>query len=104
MTMMSRLLFPQLISTSALFLAVCGVACAQGAAGAQYGPYWQPPVVKGGPVHRLPDGKPDVEGYWAPRFNQAVFNIETHPAARPGLPPVKGAIVDPPDGKIPYKP
>ena len=53
---------------------------------------------------RLPDGKPDMTGYWAPRFNQAIFDIEDHPAARPGIPPGKGAIVDPPGGKIPYKP
>ena len=53
---------------------------------------------------RLPDGKPDMHGYWAPRFNQAIFEIQDHPTAKPGIAPGKGAIVDPPDGKIPYKP
>jgi hypothetical protein len=72
--------------------------------GNTYAPYWQPPVVKGGPIPRLPDGKPDMQGYWAPRFNQAIYDIEDHPVARPGIPAGKGAIVDPPGGKIPYKP
>jgi hypothetical protein len=53
---------------------------------------------------RLSDGKPNLQGYWAARFNQAIFDIEDHPTARPGIPPGKGAIVDPPGGKIPYKP
>ncbi|MBV9503919.1 MAG: hypothetical protein JO323_02830 [Acidobacteriia bacterium] len=87
---------------SALLSASCWIAHAQ--AGNTFGPYWQPPVVKGGPVPRLPDGKPNLEGYWAARFNQAIFDIEDHPVARPGVAPGKGAIVDPPGGKIPYKP
>ena len=78
------------------------LASAQGG-GNTYAPYWQPPLVKGGPVPRLPDGKPDLQGYWAGRFNQAIYDIEDHPVARPGIPPGKGAIVDPPGGKIPYK-
>ena len=80
------------------------LALAQGPATATYGPYWQPPVIKGGPVSRLPDGKPNMQGYWAARFNSAIYDIEDHPVARPGIPPGKGAIVDPPGGKIPYRP
>ena len=53
---------------------------------------------------KLSDGTPNMQGYWAGRFNQAIFDIEDHPVAKPGIPPGKGAIVDPPDGKIPYKP
>jgi hypothetical protein len=68
-----------------------------GTTGALYGPYYAPPVIPGGPVLRLPDGKPDLSGYYATRFNRAVFDIENQPNS-------KGAIVDPPDGKIPYKP
>jgi hypothetical protein len=66
---------------------------------ALYGPYYSPPVIPGGPVKRLPDGKPDIQGYYATRFNRAVFDIEDQPQSKS-----KGAIVDPPDGKIPYKP
>ncbi|HEY1335970.1 MAG TPA: hypothetical protein VGF59_00605 [Bryobacteraceae bacterium] len=73
-------------------------------AGGEFGPYYQAPMVKGGPVARTPDGHPDMQGYWTPRFYQAVFDIEDHPVARPGIGPGKGAIVDPPDGKIPYQP
>src|SRR5579862_9064122 len=69
-----------------------------------YGPYYQPPVVKGGPVTRTPDRKPDMQGFWGPRFNQAIFEVQDHPVAQPGIPPGKGAIVDPPDGRIPYQP
>jgi hypothetical protein len=72
--------------------------------GAQYGPYYQAPLVKGEPVGRTPEGKPDMQGYWTPRFNQSVYDIEDHPVARPGIPAGKGAIVDPPGGKIPYQP
>jgi hypothetical protein len=72
--------------------------------GALYGPYYAPPVIPGGPVPRLPDGHPNIQGIYATRFNQAVFNIEDHPVAKPGIAAGKGAIVDPPDGKIPYRP
>ena len=95
-------------SRAALFAAAvlsgCFPAAAQRGAAGSYLPYWQPPVVKGGPVPRLPDGKPDMQGYWAARFNQAIYDIEDHPVARPAIPAGKGAIVDPPGGKIPYKP
>ena len=66
-----------------------------GGTGGLYGPYYAPPVIPGGPVTRLPDGKPDLQGFYATRFNNAVFDIED--TARQ-----KGAIVDPPGGKIPY--
>jgi hypothetical protein len=75
-----------------------------GAPANQYGPYYQAPLVKGGPVGRTPEGKPDMQGYWTPRFNQSVYDVEDHPVARPGIPPGKGSIVDPPGGKIPYQP
>jgi hypothetical protein len=73
-------------------------------AGGEFGPYWAPPVVKGGPMPRTPDGHPNMNGYWASRLNRAIFDIEDEPPARPGGQGSKGAIVDPPGGKIPYKP
>lgn len=75
-----------------------------GPAGGEFGPYYQAPLVKGGPMPRTPDGHPDMSGYWTSRFKQAVFDVEDHPKPRPGVGPGKGAIVDPPDGKIPYQP
>ena len=75
----------------------------------------QPPA---GPMPRLPDGHPDMQGFWTP---PAITDIE--PAAargggRAGGGAAKGGgaaaagfggggairIVDPPDGHIPYKP
>ena len=52
----------------------------------------------------MPDGAPDLHGYWTARGNGA-FSIEAT-AARPkeGIPAGRGIIVDPPDGEIPYQP
>ena len=52
----------------------------------------------------MSDGHPDLQGYWTSRFNAAVFDVEDHPVARPGIPPGKGAIVDPPDGRPHIRP
>jgi hypothetical protein len=52
---------------------------------------------------RLWDGKtPDFRGIWQVR-DTAYVNIEGHAGAR-GIAASKGIVVDPPDGKIPYKP
>ncbi len=75
------------------------------------------PEEPAGPMPRLPDGHPDMEGFWNP---PAITDIEPAPAragraGRGGGPPggipgfggFAGAgnrIVDPADGKIPYKP
>jgi hypothetical protein len=51
---------------------------------------------------RLWDGRtPDFRGIWQAR-GTAYVNIEGHPGAR-GLAPSRSIVVDPPDGKIPYK-
>ena len=60
--------------------------------------------VKAGPFTRLPDGKPDMQGYWATKNFFTAFDLETHERAEFGVPAGKGVIVDPPDGKIPYQP
>src|SRR6185436_17592463 len=52
---------------------------------------------------RLSDGKtPDFRGIWQVR-DTAYVNIEGHAAER-GIAASRSIIVDPPDGKIPYKP
>src|SRR5947207_884575 len=55
------------------------------------GPYYQAPEVAGGPFKRGKDGKPDMTGFWTPRLNRAIFDIQGK----------QGAIVDPPDGMLP---
>ena len=52
---------------------------------------------------RLWDGKtPDFRGIWQVR-GAAHVNIEGHPGGG-GIAPARSLVVDPPDGKIPYKP
>ncbi|HEY3835664.1 MAG TPA: hypothetical protein VGL72_03800 [Bryobacteraceae bacterium] len=89
-----------------------------------------PPPPPAGPMPRLPDGHPDMEGFWNP---PAITDIEPAPArggrgggaarggGAPGGAPGRGGgggaiagfggfagagnrITDPADGKIPYKP
>ena len=54
-------------------------------------------------VPRMPDGKPDLTGIWQVLDLSLDGNIEPHSASW-GVHAGQGAIVDPPDGKIPYLP
>jgi hypothetical protein len=54
-------------------------------------------------VPRMRDGKPDLTGIWQVLDLSLDGNIEPH-AASWGVHGGQGAIVDPPDGKIPYLP
>src|SRR4029077_4315797 len=51
---------------------------------------------------RMADGKPDLQGIWEAR-NTAAGSLEAHSAAM-NIRAGESAIVDPPDGKIPYQP
>lgn len=51
---------------------------------------------------RTPDGQPNLMGIWQV-MNTAHYNVEPH-GASVGMPAGVGVIVDPADGKIPYKP
>ena len=51
---------------------------------------------------RTPDGYPNIEGVWR-AWNLAKFDLEDH-SAKPGVPAGRGFVVDPADGKIPYRP
>ncbi len=91
------------------FALVVGTTIAFGQRGA--------PAPPAGPIGRLPDGHPDMQGFWNP---PAITDIEPAPArgGRGGGPARGGApipgfggfagagnrIIDPADGKIPYKP
>src|SRR6516164_4627116 len=56
-----------------------------------------------GPTPHMADGHPDVSGYWnAGNNGGAVFEVQKHARRSQSLPAGNGAIVDPPDGLIPY--
>jgi len=64
------------------------------------------PTAKPGPMPRGRDGKPDFTGLWEVRNpgGNAAYDVEDHLKQVYGIPPGKGVIVDPKDGKIPYLP
>ena len=71
-----------------------GKGAAKGGGADPYSPYYQAPVSEAQPITRASDGKPDMQGYWTPRINRAIFDVQGK----------QGAIVDPPDGMLPYRP
>jgi len=85
---------------SVAILSAGGQAGARGQAPAAAG-RGQPPA--GPAIPRAADGKPDLSGIWQVLDNSLDGNIEPH-AASYGVRAGQGAIVDPPDGKIPYLP
>ena len=52
---------------------------------------------------RTADGTPDLQGIWQVRNTSAAFDLEDHAGAL-GIPAGRSVIVDPADGKIPYRP
>jgi hypothetical protein len=80
----------------AVFFSVAGVASV-----GQGGGRGQAPAARA--IPRTADGKPDLSGIWQVLDNSLDGNIEPH-AASYGVHGGQGAIVDPPDGKIPYLP
>ena len=52
---------------------------------------------------RTPDGKPDFQGFWSRIAARNMENIEEHPEGLDGS-GGKSLIVDPPTGRIPYRP
>ena len=62
------------------------------------GPATPPPGIR-----RMPDGKPDLTGWYQADAGGANYGLENKPAN--GLiPGSRGVVVDPPDGKLPYQP
>lgn len=57
-----------------------------------------------GPVRRLPDGTPDLTGYWNARGRVGMYSVEkTEERKKEAIPAGPGLIIDPPDGRIPYQ-
>lgn len=65
------------------------------------GQTWQPP--------RTPDGQPDMQGFWRTQAGRLEDGIRADTEINRVItgaagPPAGAAIVDPPDGRIPYQP
>src|SRR5688572_18985564 len=84
------------VSVSLVAVAVGAIAQALSPATvtAQAGAVYTPP--------RTAAGQPDLQGIWR-AWNLAQYDLEDHDAS-PGVPAGRGFVVDPPDGKIPYRP
>jgi hypothetical protein len=55
-------------------------------------------------LRRTSDGKPDLNGFFQADHGGANWGLETHAEAERGLiPPGRGVVIDPPDGKLPYQ-
>jgi len=83
-----------------LLVSTLGVAQDQGGQGRRN----RQPAGKAGPFTRLPNGKPNFQGYWQSANFFTAWDLETHEKAEFGVPAGQGVVVDPPDGKIPYQP
>ena len=59
---------------------------------------------KAGPFTRLPNGKPNMTGYWQTAVFFTAFDLEEHKTATFEVPAGQGVVVEPADGKIPYQP
>jgi hypothetical protein len=56
-----------------------------------------------GPIRRMPDGKPDLSGFYQSDGGGANYGLERK--ERDFLTPAsRGVVIDPPDGKLPYLP
>jgi hypothetical protein len=83
-----------------LLAAVLAVTLAPAVALAQAPP---PAAAPAGPVRRLPDGKPDLQGMYMADAGGANYGLSRRIGG--GLtPPARGVVVDPPDGMLPMQP
>jgi hypothetical protein len=63
------------------------------------------PTRVAGTVRRTADGTPDLNGFFEPDAGGANYGLEKHDASEAGLtPPGRGVVIDPPDGRLPYRP
>ena len=53
-------------------------------------------------IRRLPDGKPDLSGFYDSNGRGANYGLEEHKGSTL-TPPGQGIVVDPPDGKLPMQ-
>jgi hypothetical protein len=55
-----------------------------------------------GPIRRMPDGKPDLSGFYESVHRGANYGVEEHKGSVL-TPPGQGIVVDPPDGRLPMQ-
>jgi len=55
------------------------------------------------PIRRLPDGKPDLAGYYQANAGGANYGLEQRRSQERLTPSTNGVVVDPADGKLPYQ-
>jgi len=92
-----------LFHLSLLVLWLAAATAPVAAQGRGQGGRGQAPAPKPGPIRRLPDGKPDLTGYYSANAGGANYGLERHD--RDFLTPAtRGVVVDPADGKLPYQP
>jgi hypothetical protein len=60
------------------------------------------PEAPAAPIRRLPDGKPDLSGFYNADGRGANYGLEQH-AAWSFMPGGQGIVIDPPDGKLPMQ-
>jgi hypothetical protein len=62
-----------------------------------------PTTAKPKPIRRMPDGKPDISGFYSANAGGANYGLERHDKdfLTPGT---RGVVVDPADGRLPYQP
>ena len=112
MTTIARLLLSGALLASAASAALAQDGAAPAGRGRGAGPAGQGgPGGRGGrgaaaapapPVRRMPDGKPDLSGFYNSNGRGANYGLEEH-AGAVMLPAGQGIVVDPPDGKLPMQ-
>jgi len=64
----------------------------------------QAPAAKREPIRRMPDGKPDLSGFYSADGGGANYGLERRENRDFLTPSTRGVIVDPADGTLPYQP
>ena len=62
----------------------------------------QPLPEASGQIRRLPDGTPDISGYFMTNAGGANYGLEPKQGGG-GFPPSRGQVIDPPDKSLPYQ-
>jgi hypothetical protein len=90
-----------LLATTAVFLSVAPllITAQRGGAGGQRGAG----AAAAPAIRRLPDGKPDLTGWYQANAGGANYGLEQRRSQERLTPSTNGVVVDPPDGKLPYQ-